>query len=301
MKLQTEPLYDALLNSFSNTLPRICSYMMAGGGRVMPAGQLPSIVAVVLICSVAASAVDPLVGTWALDVDQSRIRRGLRVTIERRGNAFRYASEGVEYTALLDGEDYPIRGISSHATVSLRRLGERRIQRTFKRDGKSVSGAIMTVSMNGRFLTVEIQRLEENVPSRNWVNTYQKDSGNDGEDPFAGIWYRNPVQALGNSLSTVTFESLEGGGLHFTGDQVEYFARPDGQDHKVIGTIIADSIVLDRVGLQQLEEFWKEDGKVVATVVRLVSEDGMRMTSTVAGITPQGDRFENIYVYRRSR
>ena len=265
----------------------------------MLTGRVPTIVALSLLCSAAGRAEDPLVGSWVLDLEQSRIRRGLKVTIERWGDAFRYSSEGVEYTALLDGRDYPIRGVSSHATVSLKRLDERSIQRTYKRDGEPVSGALMTVSEDGRFLTVRINRLEPDGSARQWVNTYQKAPAGVETHPFAGTWNRNPVRFLGNSLSVVTFEGIPGGGLHFTGDQVEYSAHIDGRDHKVAGTIIADSVALDRVDSRTLRELWKDDGKVVATVVRVVSTDGARMTATVAGNTPQGDRFENVYAYNR--
>jgi hypothetical protein len=265
----------------------------------MLTATVPAIAAICLLCSAAGLAQDSLAGAWVLDRDQSKIRWGLRVTIERWGGAFRYSSEGVEFTALLDGRDYPIRGVSSHATVSLTRLDERSIQRTYKRDGEPVSGALMTVSPDGRFLTVSIKRLGADGSGRQWVNIYQKASAGAGTHPFAGTWNRNPVRFLGNSLSTVAFEATPGGGLHFTGDQVEYSARPDGRDHKVAGTIVADSIALDRVDARTLRELWKEDGKVVATVVRVVSTDGSRMTATVAGDTPQGDRFENVYVYRR--
>ena len=244
-------------------------------------------------------AADPLAGTWVLDVAQSRIGSGLRMTIERRGQAFRYASGGVEYTALLDGDDYPIRGISSHATVCLRRLNERTIQRTYKRDGVPVSNAEMIVSPDDRFLTVKITGMGAGGSTRVSVNTYQRGPGSVGKDPFEGTWDRNPVRSLGNSPSTVALEAQEGGRLHFTADQVEYSAQADGQDYKVIGTIVSNLVALDRIDMRTLKEIWKEDGKVVATVLRVVSEDGTRMSATVAGTTPHGDSFENLYVYTR--
>ena len=257
------------------------------------------IVTIVLICAVTGFAADPLVGTWVLDEARSKISSGLQVKIERRGAALRYSSAGVEFTALLDGDDYPIRGITSHSTVSLRRLGELSIQRTYKRDGKPVSSADMTISSDGRFLTVKIKRLDEEAPSRQWVNTYQKSPGGVGKDPFEVTWERNPVKSLGNSQSTITFSSVEGGGLHFAGDQVEYRALSDGKNHKVGGTIVADAVALDRVDKRTLREVWKEGANTVATVVRVISEDGAMMTAIVTGTTPQGDHFENVYVYKR--
>jgi hypothetical protein len=265
----------------------------------MITAQTASIVTAVVWSSMAAGASDPLVGTWLLSVEESRIRGGMRVTIERRGGAFRYSSAGVEFTALFDGDDYPIRGVSSHATVSLKRVDEHTIERIYKRDGNPVSGATLTVSPDGRFLTVKIRRLGVESAAQQWTNTYQKVPGSSGMDRFAGIWERNPIRSLGNSLSTLTFELLEGGTLRFRADQVEYSAPPDAHTHKVIGTIVADSVSLKRINSRTLEEVWKDSGEAVATVLRVLSEDGNNMTATATGITPQGERFENVYVYRR--
>ncbi len=261
--------------------------------------RIANIVAMALLGAVAGRAADPLAGTWVLNVEQSRIRAGLRVTIERRGEAFRWASGDVEYTALLDGDDYPIRGISGRATVCLRRPNERTIQRTYKRDGVPVSGAEMIVSPDDRFLTVRITGMGVRGSTRESLNTYQRVPGSVGKDTFEGTWDRNPVRSLGNSPSTVALEALEGGRLHFTADQVEYSAQADGQDYKVIGTIVSNLVALERIDMRTLKEIWKVDGKVVATVLRVVSEDGIRMSATVAGTTPQGDSFENLYVYTR--
>lgn len=259
-----------------------------------------NLIAAALMCLVALASADPLAGKWVLEADQSSIRGGLRVSIELRDGAFRYSSGGVEYSALFDGDDYPIRGLSSRATVSLQRVSERSIQRTYKRDGEVVSIAEMTVSLDGRFLSVKIKRIEGASPIREWVNTYARDSGGGGKDPFAGIWDRNPIRSMGNSLSMIVFEALGEGGLRLAADQVEYSAKPDGQEHKVIGTIVADSVSLSRIDSRTLKEHWKENGKVVATVLRTVSADGARMTATVTGVTPQGDSFENVFVYRRN-
>jgi hypothetical protein len=267
----------------------------------MLSAGVPSLIVVALMCPVLGSEADPFVGRWTLDEDRSKIDSGLRLKIERRGAALRFESAGMEYTALLDGDDYPIRGISSNATVSLRRLNERSIQRTYKREGKPVSGAEMNVSADGKFLVVRIKRLDISGSVPQWEDSYLRSSASDGnKDPFEGTWERNPIRSLGNSLSTVVFEALEGGGLHFFGNQTEYSAWPDGQNHKVAGTIAADSITLDRAGLRKVRELWKRDGSVVATVVRVVAEDGVHMTATVTGITPQGNQFENVYAYRRN-
>lgn len=261
--------------------------------------RISSLAAASLLCALAVSAADPFVGTWLLNSEESRIRSGIRLTIERWGAAFRYSSGGVEFTALLDGDEYPLRGTSSKATVSLKRVDERTVERTYKRDGNPVTVAILTVSLDGRFLTVSIRRVDQDGPGPQWVNTYQRLPGSEGKDPFAGIWDRNPVRLIGNSPSGIAFEAHGEDGLRFTSDQVEYSAKPDGRDYPVRGTIVANSIALKRIDTRTLEEVWKDNGKVAANVLRVVSADGAELRVTARGTTPQGEPFENLFVYRK--
>jgi hypothetical protein len=261
--------------------------------------RISSLAASSFLCALAVSAADPFVGTWVLNAEESRIRSGLRMTIERWGQAFRYSSGGVEFTALLDGAEYPLRGITSKATVSLKRVDERTVERTYSRDGMPVTCATLTVSPDGRFLKVSIRRVDQDGQGPQWVNTYQKAAGSEGKDPFAGTWDRNPIRLIGNSPSGIAFEAHGENGLRFTSDQVEYSAKPDGKEYPVRGTIVANSVALKRIDTRTLEEDWKDNGKVAANVLRAVTADGVELRVTVRGTTPQGDPFENLFVYRK--
>ncbi|HEY3439265.1 MAG TPA: hypothetical protein VGK29_00865 [Paludibaculum sp.] len=249
--------------------------------------------------ALAAPAADPLIGTWSLNLEKSEIQGGLRVTIERRGEAFRYVSGGVEFTALFGGQDFPIRGVSTHAQVSLKRVDAHTIERTYKRESVAVNRAVLRVSADGRFLTVENRRLDSAVEARQWTNRYQRITPKDPSDLFAGTWERNPVRSLGNSLATIAYEVFETDGLHFVGNNVEYRAKPDGKDYPVVGSIVADSVTFKRSALGTIEEVWKDGGRAALLVRRVVSADGSTLTAHSTGTTLQGDVFENTYVYER--
>ena len=244
-------------------------------------------------------AADLLIGTWSLNLEKSDIRGGLRVTIERRGEAFRYVSGGVEFTALFGGRDFPIRGVSSQAQVSLKRANSHTIERTYKRESVPVSSAVLRVSPDGRYLTVENRRLDSAVEARQWTNKYQRITPEDPSDPFAGTWERNPVRSLGNSLATIAYEVFETDGLHFVGNNVEYRAKPDGKDYPVVGSIVADSVSFKRPAPGTIEEAWKDGGRLALLVRRVVSADGKTLTAYSTGTTAEGDRFENTYIYER--
>ena len=61
---------------------------------------------------------------------------------------------GESYTAKLDGSDAPVNGSMGWDTVSMKRIDDHTIEETDKFDGKVIDTAKMTVSANGKTLTV---------------------------------------------------------------------------------------------------------------------------------------------------
>lgn len=62
---------------------------------------------------------------------------------------------GDSYTAKFDGKDYPYKGDPGTTSVSLKKINANTIEETDKRDGKVITVSRMTVSPDGRTLTVE--------------------------------------------------------------------------------------------------------------------------------------------------
>jgi hypothetical protein len=61
---------------------------------------------------------------------------------------------GQSYTAKFDGADYPVKGTYSNNTVSLKRINDHTIEETDKRDGTVTDVSTMTVSPNGKTMTI---------------------------------------------------------------------------------------------------------------------------------------------------
>jgi hypothetical protein len=66
------------------------------------------------------------------------------------------APTGESYTAKLDGKDYPVKGGYSYNSVSLKRVDNRTIEETDKRDGKVVAVLKMSVSPDGKKMTTVV-------------------------------------------------------------------------------------------------------------------------------------------------
>jgi hypothetical protein len=110
---------------------------------------------------------DPAVGNWQLNLAKSKYAAGtapanLRVTVEAAGQGVRVTATTVrqngqkivvEYTAYLDGKDYPVIGSPDYDTVSLRRNGNM-VEGTRKKAGSVVQTYQRVVSEDRRTMTV---------------------------------------------------------------------------------------------------------------------------------------------------
>jgi hypothetical protein len=61
-----------------------------------------------------------------------------------------------------DGKDYPYKGDPGTTSVSLKRIDASTIEETDKRDGKAISTTRMTVSPDGRTMTLVSHDLRRN-------------------------------------------------------------------------------------------------------------------------------------------
>ena len=98
----------------------------------------------------------PVSGSWRTAKVNSISDNGLAVTFQGTSDGFKMADpNGASYDAKFDGKDYPIQGDPGHTMVSVKRIGNDTIEETDKRDGKVVGVSKMTVSPDGKWITVE--------------------------------------------------------------------------------------------------------------------------------------------------
>ncbi len=94
-------------------------------------------------------------GSWRVEKVISVSDNGLTVTYQGASDGLKMSDpNGESYDAKFDGKDYPIQGDPGHTMVSLKRIGNDTIEETDKRNGKVVSVAKMTVSSDGKWITV---------------------------------------------------------------------------------------------------------------------------------------------------
>ncbi|MGA3319169.1 MAG: hypothetical protein ABSC64_22360 [Candidatus Korobacteraceae bacterium] len=92
-------------------------------------------------------------GSWRVqNVDEDAA--GLTSTWKSAGDGLSMSTPtGTSWEAKLDGKEYPVKGTYANETVSLKKLGDRSIEVTYKRDGKLYSIEKIMVSPDGKKMT----------------------------------------------------------------------------------------------------------------------------------------------------
>ena len=113
----------------------------------------------------------PISGSWRIDKVSQVSDNGVTMSIKLQGDQLSMsAPTGESYSAKLDGKDYPYHGNYGISHVSLRRLDANTIEETDKKDGKVLSVYRMTVSPDGKTLTIV-----ENDKLRGTTSKYEMD------------------------------------------------------------------------------------------------------------------------------
>jgi hypothetical protein len=95
-------------------------------------------------------------GSWRTEKSDVAQADALIVTFKTSGDSFSMTSPtGQSYNAKLDGKDVPYVGDPGTTSVSVKRVGDA-IEETDKRDGKTITVSKMTVSSDGKTMTIEV-------------------------------------------------------------------------------------------------------------------------------------------------
>jgi hypothetical protein len=112
---------------------------------------------------------DPVLGTWKLNVAQSKFSPGPAPKSQTRtykdskeGTALTWtqvAADGkettVSTTVKYDGKDYPVTGAADFDAISGKRLADGTVESTQKKAGKAVGTSVRTISKDGKTLTLK--------------------------------------------------------------------------------------------------------------------------------------------------
>jgi len=96
-------------------------------------------------------------GSWRTTKIDSVSDNGLSFTYKVEGDSLTMTTPtGQSYTAKLDGTEAPYKGDPGTSSVSVKRLDKNTIEETDQRDGKVIAVARITVSADGKSMTVAV-------------------------------------------------------------------------------------------------------------------------------------------------
>ena len=96
-------------------------------------------------------------GSWRIQKAE-----GLTFTLKSTSDGLMYSDRGVSYDAKFDGKEYPFIGVSG-GVISLTKLNDRSFVETLRRDGKVVEVNHMTVSADGKTMSIKIENKEQGI------------------------------------------------------------------------------------------------------------------------------------------
>lgn len=103
---------------------------------------------------IAPAAINSTSGSWRIAAVQQS-ENGLLVTYKTNGDEMTMtAPTGETYTAKFDGIDVPLKNTHGNYTASLKRINKNTVEETDKRDGKVTDVSTMTISPDGKKMTV---------------------------------------------------------------------------------------------------------------------------------------------------
>jgi len=132
------------------------------------------------------AAQNPHLGTWKLNEAKSKITSGtqknLTVTYEAAGDNIKAMLDGVdaqgkpthnEWTGKFDGKDYPVTGDPTSDMRSYKKIDDRTLEATAKKDGKVTLTARIVISADGK--TRKLTTHSTDAAGKKIVNTASYD------------------------------------------------------------------------------------------------------------------------------
>jgi hypothetical protein len=220
----------------------------------------------------------PFDGTWCFNTGKSKLSPKPYVWLVN-GGIYECSSCSPKIHVKADGQDQPVTG-QFYDTISVREVDRKSIAITMKKNGKTVTEQIRTVSHDGNALTLKLAYHPENsdqTVSRE-LTFARVGKAPAGANGTSGSWRFDEVNKSENGV-TVTFKS-SGDELSMSQPTGEsYAAKLDGKDYPVKGEYDYNSVSLKRVDDRTIEQTDKRDGKIVGVSKKTVSRDGKKMTT----------------------
>ena len=233
----------------------------------------------------------PYAGKWKMNLAKSDLET--TITYEQLPSGEMQAtSAGQSYRFKMDGKDYPTPFGNEAAWTS---LGPTSWQTIWKLKGKVLVTDTLTLSGDGKTLTVNSRGTKPNGEKMDDTATSERVSGGPG---LAGKWKTKNVKASSPSVLEIASTGADGLAFKIVDQDLSCDGKLDGKDHPCSGPTLGPgwTTAFANPGGRALDVTVKMNGKVMFKMSYTVSADGKMLTEN--GTTP-GTNEKTKVVYDR--
>lgn len=234
-----------------------------------------------LLIPACAFAQDAFSGTWKMDPASMQETGGKPMDMSLKDGMYKDdSSPAVNIKA--DGEDHAVSGHTGFDTVAIKVLDDHSIQRTQKKDGKTVWSGTFTVAPDGKTANGAATMYEDGTAHMTSKMTFNRvGKAPAGSNAVAGSWRLGHMISAEGGAMTDTYQ-VDGNKVDYkSGNGSSYTATIGGkavpfmENGKQHGTIS-----VKRIGKNGLRETYQMDGKTRLTSTMTLSADGKTMKTS---------------------
>jgi hypothetical protein len=238
---------------------------------------------VLVVTATAAWAQSPFDGTWKADLSKLKFPEKPDVFELKDGRYKCPTCIPTKIDVAADGQDQKVTGNPYIDTLSVKTEDPKTVEIVAKKDGKVVGKERDVVSEDGNQFTSDwTGRNSPDSPEMSVKAVHTRVAkGPSGAHALSGSWRTEKATDVSESLTIVTFKSIENGLEMSQNNGISYSAKFDGKEYPYKGDPGITSVSLKRMDARHIQESDKERGKTVVVADMTVAPDGRTITSVI--------------------
>jgi hypothetical protein len=236
------------------------------------------------------AAAPPYAGKWKMNPAKSDFGQTTITYDQLPGGEMKATIDGQPYTFRMDGKDYPD---PFGDTAAWKSINATTWETTWKLQGKVLATDNVTLSPDGKTLTINSKGTKPNGDKIDDVVVFQRVSGGPG---LAGKWQTRNVKSSSPNVVELTPSGTDGLTFKVVDMGLTCDAKLDGKDYPCTGPTLSPgwTLALTRSGASALDMTVKMNGKPLYKMAYTASRDGKTLTES-GGATATNEKIKIVY------
>ena len=233
--------------------------------------------ALALLVPACVFAQDTFSGTWKMDASSMHETGGKPMVMTLKDGMFT-DNTTPPISVKADGEDHAVTGHPNFDSMAVKVIDDHTVQRTVKKDGKTLATSTFTVAADGKTATAESTSNRNGSASTSKAMFHRVGKATAGANAVAGSWRFDHLVDVSGPARTDSYK--------VDGDKIDYNSGNSGMYTGVIGgkavPFMQDgkqngTVSVKRISKNTLRETYFTDGKPRLTSTMTISADGKIM------------------------